>query len=361
MASPYSGLPAESFWRSGVAGAASGDFPGLFKPRFELTPEMRIATAGSCFAQHVGRHLRGLGFRVLDAEPPPPGLSGEEARRFGFELYSARHGNIYTVRQMLQLALEAFGRFTPGDAVWHRDGRFYDALRPTVEPNGLGSAEAVRQHRAAHLSRVRSVLREADVLVFTMGLVEAWVHQPTGTVYPTAPGVVADSDAPEDIVLHSFDFSEIRSDLLTLRRLLVKFNRKLRFLLTVSPVPLTATATDDHVLVATMYAKSTLRAVAGRVRQECPDVDYFPSYEIVAGHPSRGRFYAPNMREVTSEGVACVMRHFTAAYQHVPESPASPEPATPPPQPEQTAEQKAEELVCDELLLEAFAATQGDR
>ena len=38
---------------------------------------------------------------------------------------------------------------------------------------------------------------------------------------------------------------------------------KLRILLTVSPVPLTATAGDDHVLLATTYSKSVLRAGRG--------------------------------------------------------------------------------------------------
>jgi hypothetical protein len=353
MSSPYASLPSTSFWRSGVAGAAEADFPGLFRPRFEITPATSIATAGSCFAQHVGRHLRELGFNVLDAEPAPPGLEAETAQRFGFGLYSARHGNIYTVRQLLQLQQEAFGRFTPGDAVWRRDGRFFDALRPTVEPAGLGSEDAVRRSRQAHLGRVRRVLQTADVLVFTMGLVEAWVHAPTGTVYPTAPGVVADSDRLEDIVLRRFDYEEILADLRLFRRGMQKFNPKLRILLTVSPVPLTATATDDHVLVATTEAKATLRAVAGRFRRECAEADYFPSYEIVAGHPTRGRFYAPNLREVTREGVACVMRHFTAALgAKAQPAPALAAPGSP--LQDEMDDEAVEKAICDEILLEAF-------
>lgn len=351
MTSPYAALPPERFWRSGIAGAASGDFPGLYTPRFPIDPGMRIATAGSCFAQHVGNHLRLAGFGVLDAEPAPPGLDAEAARRFGFNLYSARHGNIYTVRQLLQLAREAFGEFTPGDAIWRRDGRWLDALRPTVEPSGLPSREAVRQHRAQHLAAVRSVLQSADLLVFTMGLVEAWVHRPSGTVYPTAPGVVADSDAPGDIALQCFDFLEIHADFEAFRALVRRFNPGIRFLLTVSPVPLTATATEHHVLVATTEAKATLRAVAGQLRRQHADIDYFPSYEIIAGHPSRGRYYAANLREVTAEGVACVMRHFAAAVGPAPVAPGK---AAPPEASSPGVEAAAEELVCEEALLEAF-------
>lgn len=360
MANPYSDLPARHFWRTGV-GDASGEYADLFRPRFRISRTTRIATAGSCFAQHVGRHLRSLGYTVLDAEPPPPGLDTEEGRRFGYNLYSARHGNIYTARQLLQLTQEAFGTFTPGDAVWQREGRFFDALRPTVEPDGLGSAEAVRRHRAQHLARFREVLTQADLLVFTLGLVEAWVHKPTGTVYPTAPGVVADSAAPEDIALRSFTFQEVHRDLIAFRKIMAGINRRSRVLLTVSPVPLTATATDDHVLVATMHAKSTLRAVAGQLRQDLRSVDYFPSYEIIAGHPSRGRFYAKNLREVTAEGVAFVMRHFTSAYGAAKPAKDAAAPVPAPPAAATSAEDRemeqaeaAEKVVCEEMLLDAF-------
>ena len=68
-----------------------------------------IATAGSCFAQHIGRALRGRGLGYLDLEPPPAFLTEDEANRLGYGLYSCRYGNIYTVRQLLQLFQEAHG------------------------------------------------------------------------------------------------------------------------------------------------------------------------------------------------------------------------------------------------------------
>ncbi|WP_428660504.1 GSCFA domain-containing protein [Reyranella sp.] len=46
-----------------------------------------------------------------------------------------------------------------------------------------------------------------------------------------------------------------------------------RFLLTVSPVPLKASASQNHVLAATTYSKSVLRAVAGQLADTYDDVD----------------------------------------------------------------------------------------
>jgi hypothetical protein len=91
---------------------------------------------------------------------------------------------------------------------------------------------------------------------------------------------------------------------------IVKVNPRMRFLLTVSPVPLTATAEKQHILAATTYSKSVLRAAAGFLAQTRQDVDYFPSYELIAQFPTHGKFYESNLRSVKKEGVDFVMAHF---------------------------------------------------
>jgi hypothetical protein len=88
------------------------------------------------------------------------------------------------------------------------------------------------------------------------------------------------------------------------------------------------------VLVSTIASKSILRAVADELCRRDPGVAYFPSYEIVTGPQTAGRFYAEDLREVTPEGVAFVMsvfrRHYLAgapAAAPPPASPAAPAPA----------------------------------
>lgn len=310
MTSPYAARPPRSFWRTGVADVDGMVLPELYRAKFPIDRSMPIATAGSCFAQHIGRAMRTRGFNVLDAEPAPPGLDDAAAQAFGYRIYSARYANIYTVRQFVQIVEEALGRFTPAEQVWEKAGRFYDAMRPSVEPEGLSSPELVLQHRAHHLAAVRQVLAEASVLVFTMGLTEAWVDRETGCVYPTAPGTIAGQFDPDRHVFKNFDYPEILEDFTRLRALLKEINPGLRMLVTVSPVPLTATAGDEHVLAATTYSKSVLRAVAGKVAREYDDVDYFPSYEVITSAKARGRFFSDNLRSVEPIGVATVMATF---------------------------------------------------
>lgn len=338
MRNPYSSLEDRALWRKGVADVHPTAYTDLYRKKFNVSPSMRIATAGSCFAQHIASSLRGLGYTVIDREPPPHRMSKEAAVRYGFMLYSGRYGNIYTVRQLLQLVEEAFGEVPREGLAWERNGRFYDALRPTIEPNGFASEKELYAIRKHHLRRVRKIFTEADLFIFTMGLTECWADRRTGVVYPVAPGVVAGEFDPDRFELLNLHFQESYDDFLKVRDKLRSINPNIKFLLTVSPVPLTATATRQHVLVATTYSKSVLRAVAGQLATEFADIDYFPAYEIIATHPARGFFYDANLRTVSSAGVSTVMKVFFSQHKPVID--------------ERKVQQELSDVVCDEELLE---------
>jgi hypothetical protein len=154
---PYAALPPKAFWKTAVATRHYADLEDLSGP-IRLAPADRVATAGSCFAQHIGTALAARGARYMDAEPAPTGWSHEDARRHGFGIYSARYGNIYTSRQLLQLAQEALGRRMPQVRVWEKGGRFFDALRPSVDPAGHADEAAVLRLRENHLAAVRRLL-----------------------------------------------------------------------------------------------------------------------------------------------------------------------------------------------------------
>jgi hypothetical protein len=358
VSSPYQHRAARSFWKTGVQLQDWTKKTGLHKRKFPLTVQTPIVTAGSCFAQHIARHLRKRGFRVVDSEPAPRRMPPEVAQNYGYQLYSARYGNIYTVRQLLQLVQEATRRQPKAAEVWKRNGRYYDALRPSVEPKGLETPEEIQLHRDSHLKAVRRMLRSCEVFVFTFGLTEAWVNKETGVVYPTAPGTLAGDYDPARYAFINFTFREIYDDFVAFRKLMKRLNPKVNFLVTVSPVPLTATASDDHVLPATVYSKSVLRAVAGQLSKEFDDVDYFPSYEIVATPFSGKIFYDESMRAVTEEGVATVMRIF---FEEIDQEREEKEKASASDENGRTgpgAASKAsreEEAVCEDVLLEAFA------
>jgi hypothetical protein len=119
-----------------------------------------------------------------------------------------------------------------------------------------------------------------------------------------------------------------------------------RFLLTVSPVPLTATASGQHVMVATMQSKSVLRAAASEMVARRDDVDYFPSYELIAGFQSEGRHFDENLRTVRRTGVEHVMRHFARGLGQDIALPPVAAPVV-----KASVADPADELVCEEVLL----------
>lgn len=105
------------------------------------------------------------------------------------------------------------------------------------------------------------------------------MHSDSGTVFPTAPGTIAGEYDPNEFKFKNFNAFEIYEDLSLFIKRVREINPSVKFLFTVSPVPLTATATDDHVLVATTKSKSVLRTVAGQLSDEYDYIDYFPSYD----------------------------------------------------------------------------------
>lgn len=362
--SPYSGLESRAFWKTGVAQTDPLTITDIYRRRFRIRKSDAIATAGSCFAQHIARNMRTRGFNVLQKEPAPRGMSEAEARRYGFGVYTCRYGNIYTSPQLLQLAEEAFGIATPADRVWEREGRYFDAQRPGVEPDGFAQPEHVLAAREKHLAQVRQMFLEMDVFVFTFGLTEAWVHTESGTVFPTAPGTIAGSFDPEIYSFRNFTHHDCYDAFLRFMRLMRRVRDKApRYLITVSPVPLTATATNEHVLSATTYSKSVLRSVCGELYHRFRGVDYFPSYELIATHFGRGFFYESNMRSITEGGVENAMRVFFAA--HDPKGESHPRSVNDTRGEASGAASAVErgasgpdqgtDLVCEEVLLEAFA------
>ena len=265
----------------------------IFKPRFQLTDDMQIAVAGSCFAQHVGRALKKAGFRVIDAEPAPQGVPDSVAKNFGYATYSARYGNIYTSAHLLQIMKEALGLFQPAEPVWKLKSRFVDSQRPSVEPFGLESPKDIIWHRGRHLLCFLNVMKSCDLFIFTFGLTEAWLHRDSQTVFAIAPGILGGDYDPDTHTFRNYMVRDVVDDFQEFKWLAQKINPDMKFIVTVSPVPLAATASGQHVEVATSRSKAVLRAACDELTSTHDDVDYFPSYEIITTPRAQGHFFRP--------------------------------------------------------------------
>jgi GSCFA family/Polysaccharide biosynthesis enzyme WcbI len=314
---PYAGLPDYQFWRRAIERLPASAVNPVVHPGFALNREFKVATAGSCFAQHISRTLAKHGFNYYVTEGGNT-MPTQEAARRNFGVFSARFGNLYTARQLIQLLERAYGRFSPLDNSWTRgDGKLVDPFRPQVEPDGFESIEALEKSRHDHFTAVRDMFENLDIFVFTLGLTETWRNIVDGAVFPLAPGVVAGEMDRARYEFVNFDVRDVVIDLQNFLDKLAVINPNAKIILTVSPVPLIATYEHQHVLVSTTYSKSVLRAAAGEIAKANAHCDYFPSYEIITGNYSRGQYFETDLRSIRQEGVDHVMRIFLSSYANV--------------------------------------------
>lgn len=61
MTNPYAGKPDHQFWRQSVSGRGPEQVGSVVRVPFGIARADKVATAASCFAQHVTRHLGDTG------------------------------------------------------------------------------------------------------------------------------------------------------------------------------------------------------------------------------------------------------------------------------------------------------------
>jgi hypothetical protein len=301
---PYRSQPKQAFWSRAVApGFDARD--GVVQGAPLIRRDDIVVSAGSCFASNLVPYLEEAGFTYLRTERVHPAFA-HLPENLGYRSFSAAYGNIYTTRQLRQLLERALGRFHPLEDRWHVDGLVIDPFRPGLRYPAQSDAE-FDALTAQHLRAALAAFQGATVIVFTLGLTEAWESSADGAVYPACPGTISGTFDPEKHRFHNFSVDEVRDDLTAFIHQVRAFNPEVRLILTVSPVPLVATATLEHVLVATSYSKAVLRVAANEVAAAEPGVVYFPAFEIVSGPQAPQTYYEEDRRNVSTEGVEAVM------------------------------------------------------
>jgi hypothetical protein len=309
---PYRHYPNRSFWSRSVV--RDFDPKGLITADGPLLRHGEsVASMGSCFASNLVPYIEQAGFEYVRTEEPHPQLA-ELPENLGYRDFSAAYGNLYTVRQMVQLIKRCTGAFSPANDRWYEEDAVVDPFRPGLAYPAVSDSEFDAIARS-HLRATREAFARADVVVVTLGLTEAWVSTVDGAVYPACPGTVAGTFDPERHTFHNFSTSEVVSDLTELIAAIRTIKPRTRFILTVSPVPLVATASGRHVLEATTYSKSVLRVAAAEVADAERSVTYFPAYEIVTGSQAPANFFEDDRRNVSEAAIGCVMQTFVAACE----------------------------------------------
>jgi hypothetical protein len=303
---PYLEQSDKAFWSRSVSRNFSADSLWNDADRSSLfQKDDLIVSAGSCFASNLIPWIEKEGLEYLRTEELPSQFK-DMPENLGYRNFSASYGNIYTARHLRQLYEQALGVRVPAEDRWYIDGMVIDPFRPGLAYPAESDAE-FDLLKASHLRAVLSAFHKATVFVFTLGLTEAWQSKVDGSVFPACPGTISGSFDEEKHEFKNFSVEEITEDLTKFIELLRESNPKVRFIITVSPVPLVATATNSHVLLASTYSKSVLRVVAEQVSNQLNNVTYFPAFEIITGPQAPFEYFESDRRNVSEIGVAEVM------------------------------------------------------
>lgn len=210
---------------------------------------------------------------VICTETAPAGASATLLSRYGYLGFSARTGEVGSLKA-LRLLFEAALAEAPVQ-VWQRsDGRYVDALRPTVEPEGLASIDEVRQLHEHHLLAIRRALAETEEVVLVLG------GDPTGhdTVSGTSYVCVPNGDFPrklrDNIQPHFSDLDGMDDDFAAIWQVLRKLRPDVQITLAlVPPMPgVTLSRAHQNQLVC-------LRTLVDEWVWRFGDVNYLPIWD----------------------------------------------------------------------------------
>jgi hypothetical protein len=264
-----------------------------FKAEAFITPQTRIVAMGSCFAQELEKWLRKNEYNCL--------------KNVWGAVFSSR-----SFEQIIQYSFETH-LWDPAEPFWMIKGKYHDPyLKSSGEATYLGETEAEAQAALQkHYRESAERLSEAEVAVWTLGLTELWRNRNDHKTYFALP--FAEVYDPSLHEFYNLTYEEVVAQLDYSITTLKKHNPKIKFILSVSPIPLHITF-REHLgpYVATQYSKSVLHAAVMAMVERYDYVYYMPSYEITRANPAVN--YQADGRHVNSVCVETIMQAFKKLY-----------------------------------------------
>lgn len=280
-------------------------FPIIHRPKFAISQSASIFCIGSCFARNIEEHLLYFGLNVLSKRIICP-VEEWSARTTGLI-------NKFTSESILNEVSWAAAQINADDPSLYSetaDGWVDLQLSPGVRPV---TYERAVERRAYLIGDYFARLRSADVVVMTLGLNEVWRDHLRGVYLNAAPTLWEVRKSPGRYTLEITDVAANVKALAAIHAALKALNPNIKLIVTVSPVPMSATFSGMDVVRANTLSKAVLRAAAEEFVNAHDDADYFPSYEIVT-HTPRDKAYVGDCLHVMDSVVGSIMTTFTASY-----------------------------------------------
>ena len=217
----------------------------------------------------------------------------------------------YSILNELRWALDPKVEFPRDSIVQLTKATWYDPhTNPTLE--FVGFEETLE--RRSLMQAVTKRIKNCRAVIVTLGLAEVWRDVKADVFVNRTPIPSLFKTDPDRYKFHLTTFSENLANLEMIHTVLSRYGHSdFHVIVTVSPVPLMNTFSTMDIVVANTWAKSLLRAVAHEWAAVHPNVDYFPSYEIVQNSEHRS-VWEQDLRHVRGELTQHIIDLFMQNY-----------------------------------------------
>jgi len=273
---------------------------------FKAKPGDTFFAIGSCFARNVEERLELAGAEVTSRNINVRDLGNESAREGGIF-------NKYTPVSILQELKWAAGIETYPEAALLPvgGGNFTDPY--LAGKSARGSKDELLARRA-EVGTYFAQAFEADVIILTLGLIESWVDNETGLSLNEAPNPRILARNKGRFSFETLSLEQCETAMEEIWAILEAHGKPgQKKIVTISPVPLGRTFTQDDIIIANMTSKSTLRVVAQRFAARTEGLDYYPSYEVVM-HSDPNLSWQADRRHVSDVIVGHIIQTFLERY-----------------------------------------------
>ncbi len=244
----------------------------------------KVTAFGSCFAANISSWLGKRNYRVSSTDT--------EAQDAYVVSIGEGMVNSFVIRQQFEWAWENKVFETP---LWHG----YQAEDFGYDP---------------HVQKVtKDLFDTTDVFVLTLGLSEIWYDEVSGGVFwRTIPKDVYDPTR------HKFRVSTVQENqenLKAIYALIRKHRPDAKIVMTLSPIPLSATFRETSCISANSVSKAVLRVAIDELMRDVGDegvLHYWPSYELVT-EAFRAPF-KPDRHHLPRDVLTFIMMLFEEVY-----------------------------------------------
>lgn len=251
-----------------------------------LDPQRSVVLLGSCFTDSIGNRMRHCLWRAL------PNICGV--------LY-----NPASIARIIRLACaspyECQCEVT--DSIAQRDTTFISWLMDS----SVASSDPQSAVRMAveKLTALKKALAESFALIVTFGT--AWIYE-----LSSREGYVVSNChkfPARDFTRRRLSVDEIAEEWRLIVDDIRRLNPEIKIIFTVSPIRHLKDGFEGNC-----RSKATLLLACERLTEECRNVEYFPSYEVLNDDLRDYRFYASDLVHPSAEAVEYIWEKFCDRY-----------------------------------------------